>query len=182
MKRLVVMIVALCVAAGLTGCDAVQRKFTRKQKTTKMPRIYQLNKYDIKPTPELYHKHYAYWQSWQTELIQELGQNHKKDKRCIEEILMQLTAMQNMLVKDKADELGKHVGRLQEVRDTIVRERIDTNNRAETLMVLDREDRYIKTGFCVTKIKSFLKESFDEAPPAEDQQVTAAAPTAQAEK
>jgi hypothetical protein len=182
MKKVMSMIVAVCVVVSLAGCDAVQRKFTRKSKTKKMPKIYQLKKYDIKPTPELYHKHYAYWESWQTELIQELGQNHKKDKRCIEEILMQVTAMQNMLVKEKADELGKHVKRLEDVRDTIVQERIDQNNRAATLMVLDREDRYIRSGFCVTKIKNYLKESFDEEPPAEDAQEAAPAAAAQEEK
>lgn len=183
MRRAMSVLVVIIVVMGLAGCDAVQRKFTRKSKTVKAPRIYQIRKYDIKPSADLYSKHYAYWQSWQSELIQDLGQNHKKDKRCIEEILMQLGAMQNILVREKADELGKHIARLEDVRDTITKQEIDKFNRSGTLMVLEREDRYIKTGFPVSKIKNYIRESFDEGPQAQAELPRAgAAAAAQEEK
>ena len=164
MRKNLFILALVLVAASLVGCDAVQRKFTRKPKTVKAPRIYQLDKYEKTPTPALYSKHFAYWQSWQSELIQRLGENEKKDKRCIEEILMQLDEMQNMLVKEKADALGKHIRRLQEVRDTITRQNIDRYNRGPALMVLEREDRYINSDFCVSKMKNYIKTSFDEGP------------------
>ncbi len=182
MRRAMSVLMVVIVVTGLAGCDAVQRKFTRKTKTVKAPRIYQVKKYDIKPSADLYSKHYAYWRSWQSELIQELGQNHKKDKRCIEEILMQLGAMQNILVKDKADELGRHIARLEDVRDTITKQEVDTFNRSSTLMVLEREDRYIRSGFSVSRIKNYIKESFDEGSQAQAELPHASAAAAQEEK
>ena len=87
MKRLMTILVTVCVALSLVGCDAVQKKFTRKKKAQpKKPKIYQLDRYEKKPTPELYNKHYVYWETWSSELISELGQNQKKSLRCIEEM------------------------------------------------------------------------------------------------
>ena len=125
MRKICALAMAVILALTLTGCDALQRKFTRKKKYTKpVPRLYQLKKYDIKPSAALYSKHYAYWQSWMSELIQDLGGNRKKDIRCIEEALSQAHDMQNILVQEKADALGKHIHRLEEVRDIIVKERL----------------------------------------------------------
>jgi hypothetical protein len=122
MKKLSVFIMIFFIAAGLAGCDSLQRKFTRKKKYVKpIPRLYQLKKYDVKPSAALYSKHYAYWQSWMSELIQELGDNHKKDIRCIDEALSQLSDMRNILVQEKAEELYKHIRRIEEARDTIVK-------------------------------------------------------------
>ncbi|MCM8790873.1 MAG: hypothetical protein NC938_04140 [Candidatus Omnitrophica bacterium] len=167
MKKIACLLVAFALVVGMTGCDAVQRKFTRKPKTTKMPRIYQVKKYEKTPSPELYSKHFAYWQSWQSEIIQSLGENAKKDRRCMDEILMQLGDMQNMLVKEKADELGKHIARLRQIRDTIYHQQIDRYNRGPVLTELEKQDRLIKKDFSVSKIKNYLKKSFDEEPAAE---------------
>ena len=67
MKRWVVFIIIILLTASLAGCDAMQRKFTRKKTTVKQPHFYQLKKYTKKPSPELYKQHYAYWASWQEE-------------------------------------------------------------------------------------------------------------------
>jgi hypothetical protein len=32
------------------------------------------------------------------------------------------------------------------------------------MMVLEREDRYINSDFCVSKMKNYIKTSFDEGP------------------
>ena len=115
MRKISVFVMVFFIAVTLAGCDSLQRKFTRKKKETKpVPRLYQLKKYDVKPSTELYSKHYAYWQSWMSELIQDLGGNHKKDVRCIDEALSQLSDMRNILVQEKADALTKHMRRIEE--------------------------------------------------------------------
>ena len=173
MKRWIFFIAVICVAASLVGCDSVQRKFTRKKKDVKkVPMVVQAKKYEKKPSPELYSKHFSYWQSWQSELIQRLGDNHKKDSRCIEEILSQLNDMRNLLVQEKADELGKHIKELEEVRDVILREQLSQFNMSHNMMVLEREDRLIEKDFCVSKIRSFIKKSFDEEPAVQPQAET----------
>ena len=50
MKKWILFIFVFFLAVNLTGCDALQKKFTRKKKTAvKMPRFYQLKKYSKKP-------------------------------------------------------------------------------------------------------------------------------------
>jgi hypothetical protein len=93
-----------------------------------------------------------------------LGQNHKKDTLCIEEIVSNLKDMQNILVPEKGDELTKHIGRRAEVKDIIARESGSHSDRSWTLMTLDRESRYIKREFHYDKVKGYLKQSFGEGP------------------
>lgn len=175
MRKIFALSMVVFIALALVGCDSLQRKFTRKPKYVKpIPRLYQLKKYDIKPSAALYSKHYAYWQSWMSELIQDLGGNHKKDVRCVEEALGQLDDMRNILVQKKADALTKHIHRIEEVRDTIVKENLSQFNISQVIMTLEREDRTIKREFDAASIKGYIKESFDEAPSAEDETAPAA--------
>ena len=165
-KIFAIMLVIAFAAVSMTGCDSVQRKFTRKKKAAaKVPRIYQVKKYEKKPTPELYKKHYSYWQAWNGELLQVLGDNHKKDKRCIDEIITNLKDMQNILVADKGKELDPHIARLEDVRDIIYRESLTQANKFSIMGTLEREDRYVKREFHYDKVKSFLRESFDSDNP-----------------
>ncbi|MBU1038385.1 MAG: hypothetical protein KJ994_04980 [Candidatus Omnitrophica bacterium] len=165
MRKISVFAMIFLLAVTLTGCDALQRKFTRKKKETKpIPRLYQLKKYDVKPSAALYSKHYAYWQSWMSELIQDLGDNHKKDVRCIDEALSQLHDMRNILVQEKADALTKHIRRIEKSREIIIKEGLSQYNKNQVLMTLEREDRIVKSEFTVSRIKNDIKESFDETP------------------
>ncbi|MDP3804698.1 MAG: hypothetical protein Q8Q87_04005, partial [Candidatus Omnitrophota bacterium] len=71
MKKTIAWFLLLTLLVNLTGCEAVAKKFRRKKKeAVKAPRIYQIKEYVKAPTPELYKKHFAYWASWQSELIQ----------------------------------------------------------------------------------------------------------------
>lgn len=163
MKRIATFIIVICLAVSLVGCDAVQRKFTRKKKAApKKPRIYQLKKYEKNPTPELYNKHFVYWQTWSGELIEVLGENRKKDARCIEEIVSNLKDMQNILVKEKADGLQKHIDRAEDARTTIMRGDMSFSVKASVKNTIEREDRAIKRDFITKKIRNYIKKSFDE--------------------
>lgn len=169
MRKMPALAMIIVIALALAGCDSLQRKFTRKQKYVKpVPRLYQLKKYDIKPSAALYSKHYAYWQSWMSELLQDLGGNRKKDIRCVEEAISQLNDMRNILVQEKADALAKHIHRIEGVRDIIVKEELSQFNRSQILMTLEREDRTIRREFDVAGIKGYVKESFDGAAPVKD--------------
>lgn len=163
MKRLALFALVCCVVFGMVGCDAVQRKFTRKKKAApKKPRIYQVQKYEKKPTPELYNKHFVYWQTWSGELIEVLGQNKKKDVRCIDEMVGNLKDMQNILVKEKGDELQPHIDTAVDIKNTISRGDMSFSVRNSVHSTLEREDRAIKREFITSKVKNQLKRSFDE--------------------
>lgn len=162
MKRTSILILIVCIAFGLAGCDAVQKKFTRKKKVVKKPKIYQVKRYEKKPTPELYNKHYVYWETWSGELIELLGKNHKKDVRCIEEMVGQLKDMQNILVPEKGAQLQKHIDAAQEVKTIIDRGDMSFAVQGSVRSTLEREDRAIKRDFITSKVKNDLKTTFEE--------------------
>ncbi len=165
MRKIILFLLMSALLANLTGCDAMQRKFTRKKKEVKRPRIYQLKKYEKKPSPELYKKHYAWWTGWQSEILNTLGQNHKRDKKCIEEIISNLRDMQGLLVPEKADLLETHIRRLEEAKEVIFREDLGQANKVFVRTTLEREERYIKREFGFSKIKDSIIKSYDDVEP-----------------
>ncbi len=167
MRRIISVLLLFFILLNITGCDAVKKKFTRKKKeTVKMPHIYQVQKYQKKPSPELYKMHYSYWASWQAELEQVLGRSHKKDQQCIEQIISNLNDMENVLVPEKGAALKKHTDRLMAVKDAIDREELGQLNRDYLMRTLEREGRYIRREFCYSKVRGSLRKSFDDEPQA----------------
>ena len=163
MKRPIAVLVALVLILSLSGCDALQKKFTRKKKAAiKMPRFYQLRKYEKKPSPELYKKHFGYWESWQGTLIVVLSQNNKKDKRCIEEAIGQLKDMQYILVSEKGEEMQPHIETMERARNIIFKGDLSFANKDTVRMTLEKEDRVIKRDFSYSKVRNFLKKGFEE--------------------
>ena len=165
MKKWLSVLLALIILSNLTGCETLAKKFRRKNKgPVKMPRMYQLKKYPPKPPAELYKTHYVYWVSWQSELARYLGQNHKKDMLCAEQILSNLQDMQNQLVQEKAAELGKHIDAMAKVKDIIYNEELTQANKDYVRGSLDREERFLRSEFYYNKIKDYMKKYFEEEP------------------
>lgn len=163
MRRAISWILVFFMLVNLTGCETLAKKFRRKpKKTVKMPRMYQIKKYEKKPTPELYKKHYVYWESWQSELIQVLGQNRKKDILCIDQIISNLQDMQNILVPEKGKEMEPHIERLIKVKEMIANTDLTKSNSGYVLRILEREDRLITKNFAYRKVKDSLKKSFED--------------------
>jgi hypothetical protein len=169
MKRWVSLLLILVIAASLAGCsEEWRRKFVRKKKeVAKKPRIYQTKRYTKEPTESLYTKHYNYTISWLSELVDDLGQNSKKDARCIEEALGQMRDVRLFLVPEKARELDKHINRLKEIQDLILRRDLGHANMDYARRSVEREERFLRSEFYYNKIKKHMKKSFDEYEEAE---------------
>jgi len=168
MRKFVSMFIVLAILINTAGCsDEWRKKFVRKKKAvTKKPRIWQDKKYTNEPTEALYSKHYNYAINWLSELSDDLGQNNKKDVRCIDEAMGQIYDMQNCLVSEKGKMLDKHIKRLEEVRSTLKKGGLDQTNKDYVRSTVDREERFIRSEFYYNKIKGFMKKSFDEEEPA----------------
>ncbi len=164
MKKPILILLTFIFIISLTGCDAIQKKFTRKKTTVKKPRFYQLKKYSKKPSPELYKQHFAYWASWQSELSQYVGQNHKKDVRATEEALGHLKDMQNILIPSKAEEMERHIEQMEKAKEIISRGELSFANKDYVRNIVDREDRAVKRDFCFNKVKDSLRKNSDEEP------------------
>ena len=163
MKKVIAVLVIAALCLNLAGCETLRKKFTRKKKEpVKMPRIYQVKKYEKKPTPELYRKHFSYWASWHSEMIKALGKNSKKDKLCIDEIVSNLNDMHNILLPEKAAALRAHIDKLVKVKDIVYNEEISQFNKTYVIRTLEREERFIKRDFIYAKVKDKLRTNFDE--------------------
>lgn len=130
-----------------------------------MPRFYQLKKYGKKPSPELYKLHYAYWESWQTELVRVVGQNHKKDIRCVEEATGQLKDMQSILLPEKAEEMQPHIESMEGAKSIILKGPLTFANKDIVKRTVEREERAIKRDFCYEKVKKSLRATMEEEEP-----------------
>ena len=162
MKKCFIYMLVLAILLNITGCETIKKKFRRKKKTVKAPRIHQLKKYQKKPTPGLYKKHFVYWASWNSDLVRLLGQNHKKDIRCSEEIVSNLRDMQAILIPEMADKMEPHIAKLEDVKETILRGDISPGNKYSIKRTLEKEERIIRREFTYKKVKSYMKKSFDE--------------------
>ncbi len=162
-ERTVCLILTLILAFDLAGCAQIQRKFTRKKKeTARLPAYKAVKVYETKPSPELYEKHFSYWQSWQKEYMQVMGKNSKKDARCINEMISNLRDMQNILIDEKASELEPHIARIEGLKDMIISGDGAAYNSAYVRSVLETEQLNIYNNFRYKKVKDYLKESFED--------------------
>ena len=110
------------IVFNLGGCASFRKKFIRQKKEKKVAPTYsRIEEYNTVPTIEIYEKHYIFWRSWHREIMELLGENSKKDKRCISEMIGNLQDLRSMLVNEKGDELDKHINRLKEVEKTIIK-------------------------------------------------------------
>ena len=164
MRRWVTLLLILSIVVSLAGCsEEWRRKFIRKKKdVAKKPRIYQVKRYLKEPTESLYTKHYNYTITWLSELIDDLGKNNKKDVRCIEEALAQIKDLRLFLLPEKASRLDKHIARLREVQELILKRDLDHANMDYARRSLEREERFLRSEFYYNKIKNCMKESFED--------------------
>ncbi len=146
---------------NLTGCANLRKKFVRKRTPKKTsPHYYRMEKYTVVPSIELYTEHYTYWRSWHREIIELLGENTKKDKRCIREIIGNLEDMKSMLVDKKGDTLDEHIQVLRNIEGDIKRGSLTLATRTRIRRTLEKELKLIKIDFSYRKMEPFIREEF----------------------
>lgn len=119
-NRLISIILVLSMAPAVTGCEAIQRKFTRKKKREVLrPRFYQEGEADTRPHLELYIMHYTLWRSWQTEILTGTSENTKRNRMSCNEIIGHLQDMKKHLVEEKAEELQLYINEVEKVTEKI---------------------------------------------------------------
>lgn len=164
MRKFLSIFIILAIIFNTAGCsEEWRKKFIRKKKAVaKKPRIWQDKRYTREPTEALYSKHYNYAINWLSELAEDLGQNNKKNIRCIEEALGQIKDMQGCLIPEKAKVLDKHIKRLEEIQGILKREDLGQANKDYVRSSVEREERFLRSEFYYKKIKNYMKKSFEE--------------------
>ena len=114
MRRTVVVSLAIgCgLVLGLTGCESLQRKFTRRSKKLQgLPTpIINFQDYSQAMTPlDRYRKHYLIFDYWNGELLAGLSAqplNPKRYRRASSESLAELQTMQGLLSEEMAGRMS----------------------------------------------------------------------------
>jgi len=169
MKRIYIAILTILLVFELSGCAAFKKKFTRKKKPREPETVYyELEEYAREPNAVLYKRHYIFWKTWQDELINKMGENHKKDMRCAGEIINSLQDMQRFLLREKAEELAPYIDEMEGIRQQLSDRYIATASRKRLKRILQARYRQIRRAFPYKKVKDFILD--DQPEPREPEQ------------
>lgn len=149
--------------ANLFGCAALKKKLTPKKKEkAKKPVYFQVRKYDIKPSFDLYEKHYVFWINWHKKLIVEIGDSYKNDKKCAYEIIGNLEDMVALLVDEKQEKLMPHIRELEKGKAIIDRRNMTKANETRIKLIFEREYRAIKRDFSPKEMTPYIRKEWGE--------------------
>lgn len=161
MKRLICLLLIIGFTLNISGCAALKKKFTRKKKPKpKKISFYQIKKYDIKPSMELYEKHFMFWVNWHKGLLEKLGESHKYDLQCINGIISNLEDMYNLLVDEEKKELADHIQVLKQAEKIIAEDTLTNFNIVRVRRILEREIRTIKNRFSPRKMAGKIRKEW----------------------
>lgn len=110
-RRIMLIAYCLVLSAALTGCESLQRKFTRKSKRpeARPNPIISFQDYSQAMTPlDRYRKHYLIFDYWNSELLaalQDAHPNPKRFKRASGEALSELEALKDLVTEDVATQM-----------------------------------------------------------------------------
>ena len=166
-QRAVSQVVVLCfaavVAAGLTGCDALGRKFIRKSKGAEklnepvlIPQEYPSL---FKDSGEAYRQYLFYWKSWQDELLNTIT-NHSSSKKkasCVEEGIKNLVFMKNLLRDEKQKGLDGYIKQMLDLKSDVASDRYSSNETLER-MKAEAIKRNILRDYSFNNVRGFFKD------------------------
>ena len=160
MRKIISIALIFLLLTELTGCEAIQRKFTRKKKREPLtPRFYEEGATsETRPHVELYIMHYTYWKTWSEDLAVKAGENSKRDVLACNEIVGNLMDMRKHLIEDKAEELDVYIGQTREITDEIKKGRVNYIRLGLLKRKFDNVRMRILKNFYYKKVRNYIKE------------------------
>lgn len=147
-----------------TGCDAFQRKFTRKPKHSAPPSpIISFQDYTRTMTPlDRYRKHYMMFDYWDTTLIESLqsrSPNPKRFKRASTESLAELKIMSDLIGQELATRLLPLVEARAQLDRQLQQDAFNAAQAQVTIRTLEAQTRQIRREFFWRDVEDHLKQS-----------------------
>ena len=159
--RFLSLLIVVIFALNMSGCASLRKKFTRKRVTKQTkPVFYSVHKYDVKPSMELYEKHYIFWANWHSKITAELGNNFKNDNRCMQEIVGNLDDMYALLSDEEGDKLKPHIDYIKEAKVIIDKRNMTEFNETRIRRILERESRTIEREFTPRKMQGSIRKDW----------------------
>ena len=151
------------LVAALTGCESLQRKFTRKpQQPRAAPSpITIFQDYSSARTPaDRYRKHYLIFDYWQDELLEALQSppvNPKRYKRASGESLVELRALQGLLTDEAASRMAPLLDERAKVDGQLQRGLLQPAQIPGLIQDLERQERQVNRDFFWRDVEDALK-------------------------
>jgi len=152
-------LIIFLLCASLCGCGGLQRKFARKKKEeTRITPV--ITTYDYSKelrADELYRKHFLFWKSWQTELIDRMGGTYKKRIECYDYTIASLAEMKKYLKDPKASELEKFIVRIKTIDPEVKEPRLSKSQQYRIRQLLESTKRQMDKLFSYNKVKDYVE-------------------------
>lgn len=173
MNRIIRMTASIVVismlAATLTGCETLKKKFIRKSKDGKkvtpvlMPQDYK----GMYPNDVLYNNHFTYWRTWTEDLMDCLATqgSNKRQVLAATRAVEDLQRMQELLKSPKKEELDKYIKFYEGVLKKIDLGQPDGPESARLRSDLESRRRVIMRDFETKSVKGFILRDEEPAKP-----------------
>ncbi len=158
-RKLITCILVLILTVSSTGCTALQKKFARKKKKEEKIKPI-ITTYDYSKelrVDELYKKHFLFWKSWHTELMDRLDSTRKKRISCYDYTVSSLMEIRKYLVGPKGEELDGFITEVTSIDSDIKKRRLSKSGKYRIKKLLERTKRQIDKKFSYSKVKDFLE-------------------------
>lgn len=160
------MTLIIFIAVELAGCATVQKKFTRKKKEpAHRPSVVYIEQgaFQKKYSNAYYYKtHFVLWKTWQDELLDTWGGNHKKVVRAAQEAWGHLSELKQYLEPEKQRALQIHLDSLEAIMQKIEGGHYSKSEEGALRVELERIYRVVAAHFYYEKVKDqILPEKVD---------------------
>lgn len=164
-----IIVVGLAILSiSLSGCETLKKKFTREPKKYKKPAIavYEDGAAQAYPNSVLYQSHYVLWKSWQDELMNALGGNHKKETECAGGALSEMKSMKRLLNETGQVAIEPFVLELGNLASRVESGNLSFASMRQLKNELDQHKLRFEKKFHYHKITSWIKPDQPQEPPA----------------
>lgn len=150
------LILILCIS--FTGCAALQRKFARrkKEKEKAAPVVTTYDYAKELRVGELYKKHFLFWKTSQSELIDRIDSGYKKRSGLYDRVVANLMDMEGYLTAPKRDELRPFKTEITSIEPEIKKKRLSENSKYKIRQLLERTKREIEKHFSYSDVEGSL--------------------------
>ena len=160
LSRFLSLVACCLLLISSSGCGILKRKFVRPPREKPTPRVqvhYEEKDYPRPSNRVQYEEAFSQWRLWHSESVASFDLlNRKRTHNSLKEALTQLAVMKGLLQEKKAQELSRHIERLQAVEKGMEREAVNPSRIDTFRVVIEQEIRQIAAGFSVDRVETFL--------------------------
>ncbi|MBI3325024.1 MAG: hypothetical protein HYZ92_07065 [Candidatus Omnitrophica bacterium] len=165
------LVAIFLLVTGLTGCESVTRKFTRKPKHApeRPSPVTSFQDYAGSVTPlERYRKHYMLFEYWNAELVDEMRQpmmNGKRARHASHEALQELGSLRELLQPALLPRLEPILEQRRSLDGQLRADALTASQRETTLRLLDEQLRHMHRELYWRKVEDKLHSPAASAEP-----------------